>query len=84
MNKENIALTIQDILEKDFKIDTRGYRPQEVDQFLDVVIRDYNEYDNIIKGLNSEINRLVVENDELKQEVRDLKSSIETIKKSEE
>ena len=80
MNQENIALTIQDILEKEFKIDARGYRMQEVDKFLDVVIRDYNEYNNIIKELQAQKRDLILENDELKQEVRNLKSSLDTIK----
>lgn len=34
MYEEKIFLTANDILEKDFKIDARGYRPQEVDKFL--------------------------------------------------
>ena len=83
MNQENIALTIQDILEKEFKIDTRGYRMQEVDQFLDIIIRDYNEFGNIIKDLQAEKRKLILENDDLKQEVRDLKSSLDTIKSEE-
>ena len=41
MYQERILLTVQDILDKEFKIDTRGYRPQEVDKFLDVIIRDF-------------------------------------------
>lgn len=82
MNNNKIALTIQDILEKEFKIDTRGYRMQEVDQFLDVIIRDYSEYSNIIKELQVEKNKLLLENDELKQEVRNLRSSIDTLKTS--
>lgn len=80
MNSDRIALTMQDILEKEFKIDTRGYRMQEVDQFLDVVIRDYNEYNNIIKVLLKEKEGLLSENNSLKQEVRSLRSSIETVK----
>ena len=44
----------KDILDKEFKIDTRGYRPQEVDKFLDIIIKDYNEYNNIIKSLEKE------------------------------
>ena len=83
MNQENIALTIQDILEKEFKIDTRGYRMQEVDQFLDIIIRDYNEFGNIIKNLQAEKRKLILENDDLKQEVRDLKSSLDTLKSEE-
>lgn len=38
MIEEKILLTTNDILEKEFKIDARGYRPQEVDKFLDIVI----------------------------------------------
>ena len=49
--QDRILLTGKDILEKDFKIDTRGYRPQEVDKFLDVIIRDYEEFFAIIKEI---------------------------------
>ena len=80
MDKDKIALTMQDILEKEFKIDTRGYRMQEVDQFLDMIIRDYNEYNNMIKQLSEENSRLMEENDSLKREVRSLNSSIDTVK----
>ena len=80
MDNEKIALTMNDILEKDFKIDARGYRMQEVDQFLDIIIKDYNEYNNIVKNLREEKERLEAENASLKQEVRSLKSSIETAK----
>jgi len=83
MNQDRIALTIQDILEKEFKIDARGYRMQEVDQFLDIIIRDYNEYNNMIKALKVDLKTLSVENENLKQEVRNLKSSIETLKTEE-
>ena len=48
---DRLYLTPQEILEKDFKIDARGYRPQEVDKFLDMVIRDYTEYSNIVRKL---------------------------------
>ena len=77
---DRITLTMQDILEKEFKIDARGYRPQEVDKFLDIIIKDYNEYNNIIKGLKKENESLLAENTSLKQEVRSLRSSIETVK----
>lgn len=80
MNNDKIALTMQEILEKEFKIDARGYRMQEVDQFLDIIIRDYNEYNNMVKKLSEENSRLADENASLKQEVRSLKSSIETVK----
>ena len=80
MKSDKIALTMKDILEKEFKIDARGYRMQEVDQFLDIIIRDYNEYNSIVKKLSEEVKNLTDENTSLKQEIRSLKSSIETAK----
>ena len=77
MYHERIALTIKDILEKEFKIDARGYRPQEVDKFLDIIIKDYNEYNNIIRNLEKEKRALALENQNLKNEARNLRSSIE-------
>ena len=74
---DRITLTMQDILEKEFKIDARGYRPQEVDKFLDIIIKDYNEYNNIIRNLEKEKRALTIENQNLKNEVRNLRSSIE-------
>ena len=80
MYQGHIELTKQDILEKEFKIDARGYRLQEVDKFLDIIIRDYNEYDNIISALENDKRQLANENQELKQEVRDLKLSLQALK----
>ena len=77
MYNEQIYLTPQEILEKEFKIDARGYRPQEVDKFLDMVIRDYAEYNSIIKKLDKEIKDLTSDNNKLKQEIRFLKEQIE-------
>lgn len=80
MYQGHIELTKQGILEKEFKIDARGYRLQEVDKFLDIIIRDYNEYDNIISALENDKRQLANENQELKQEVRDLKLSLQALK----
>ena len=77
MYNDRITLTMQDILAKEFKIDARGYRLQEVDKFLDVIIKDYNENKNIIKRIEKEKRELAQENTVLKNEVRNLKSSIE-------
>lgn len=77
MYSERIYLTAQDILEKEFKIDARGYRPQEVDKFLDMVIRDYAEYNSIIKKLDNDIKNLNEDNSKLKQEIRCLKEQLE-------
>jgi DivIVA domain len=75
---DRLYLNTKEILEKEFKIDARGYRPQEVDKFLDMVIRDYTEYENIIKRLDQEIKNLTEDNITLKQEIRRLNSELST------
>ena len=67
----------QDILEKEFKIDTRGYRLKEVDQFLDIIIGDYEQFFNIINGLEKEKADLLTEVMSLKQELRNSKLNME-------
>lgn len=75
---DRFYLTPQEILEKEFKVDARGYRPQEVDKFLDMVIRDYTEYANIIKKLEKDIKNLMEDNSKLKQEIRRLQSEVDS------
>lgn len=77
---EQISLTPQDILDKEFKIDTRGFRPQEVDKFLDVIITDYTKFITIIKRLDSEKKELIEENLKLKRELRENRDKIELLK----
>ena len=76
MYNDRLYLTVDDILEKQFNIDTRGYRPQEVDKYLDMVIRDYTEFNNIIKTLEKDIKDLTDDNMKLKQEIRRLQGEI--------
>ena len=75
---DRLYLTPQEILEKEFKIDARGYRPQEVDKFLDMVIRDYTEYSNIVKKLEKYIKDLTDDNIKLKGEIRRLQEVAST------
>lgn len=77
MYQNKISLKPQDILEKEFKIDTRGYRLKEVDQFLDTIIGDYEEFLNIISTLEKEKADLMAEIMSLKQELRNSKLSVE-------
>lgn len=70
----------QDILKKEFKIDTRGYRLKEVDQFLDVIIDDYEQFLNMIDALEKEKADLLAEIMSLKQELRNTKLSMEVVK----
>jgi DivIVA domain-containing protein len=77
MLNDKISLTPQDILDKEFKIDARGYRPQEVDKFLDQVINDYSEFINEIKRLRKDIVLLTDDNTKLKNELRRIKANIQ-------
>lgn len=83
MYQERILLTVKDILDKEFKIDTRGYRPQEVDKFLDVVMRDYEEFIAQLKEMSHEIKDLTDDNMRLKQEIRSLKMKLDLFKETE-
>ena len=77
MYNDKITLNPQEILDKEFKIDARGYRPQEVDRFLDVIIKDYDELFKIINELDAERQELLDDNIRLKKELRNLRSKME-------
>lgn len=77
MYEDKRFLNARDILEKDFKIDARGYRPQEVDQFLDLIIKDYVDFETTTKRLITEIKALESENTKLKAENRNLRASLD-------
>ncbi|WP_053219450.1 cell division regulator GpsB [Virgibacillus senegalensis] len=61
MSLDRIQLTGKDILEKNFKTAMRGYNQEEVDEYLDVIIQDYEAF-------QQEIERLRQENDRLKRQ----------------
>jgi len=82
MYQNKIKLTPQDILEKNFKIDTRGYRLKEVDQFLDDIIGDYEQFLEIINGLEKEKADLLAEIMNLKQELRNSQLNVEVASRS--
>lgn len=82
MYQNKISLMPQDILKKEFKIDTRGYRLKEVDQFLDVIIDDYEQFLNMINTLEKEKADLMAEIMSLKQELRNSRLSMEVVKSS--
>lgn|SRR5574344_1986601 len=82
MYNERIFLTPQEILDKEFKIDARGYRPQEVDKYLDMVIRDYTEFLTIIKKLEKDNHDLTDDNVKLKNEIRKLNTNIEALEEN--
>ena len=72
-----ISLSPEEIYEKEFKVDARGYRPQEVDNFLDEVIKDYSSFIKIIRGQDKELQNLTQENNELRNRIRNLEERLE-------
>jgi DivIVA domain-containing protein len=57
---EQVKYTQKDILERAFKTKRVGvgYDPEDVDGFLDDVIKDYGAYNDRIKGLQEEVAKL--------------------------
>ena len=51
-------LNSKDILEKEFKTGLRGYNQDDVDQFLDDIIQDYETFEQTIASLTAENKRL--------------------------
>lgn len=80
MYQGKVELTPNDIYKKEFKVDTRGYNPKEVDRYLDICIKDYTTMFNMINTLQDEKSALQDENLSLKQEIRNLKMKLETLK----
>ena len=57
-------LTSKDVLEKEFKKSVKGYNIDQVDQFLDQIMEDYDKFEQVI-------NELKLENERLKDELSD-------------
>lgn len=55
MNQE---LTPKEIVEKDFSLSMRGYNPTEVDEYLDIIIRDYDAFITEINNLRDQVEEL--------------------------
>ncbi len=75
--EDKLYLNPNEILRHEFKIDARGYRMQEVDKYLDMVIRDYTELLKEIRVLEIENKNLREDNRKLQTEYRKLRDTIE-------
>lgn len=58
MLADKLKLTAKEILEKEFQTGIRGYKPEEVDKFLDLIIKDYETMHQTIDELQQENIRL--------------------------
>lgn len=57
-NLNDIKLSAQDVLKKQFRSKVKGYDPDEVDAYLDQVISDYETFHQIIEDLYGQIGTL--------------------------
>ncbi len=73
--KNEIVLSPDTLLNWDFKLDARGYRPQEVDKLLDIVIKDYQTWTMLERNYQDKI-------DELNKQILDLKHQLRTANES--
>ncbi|WAA11089.1 cell division regulator GpsB [Fervidibacillus albus] len=64
MEPNKVQLTAKEIVEKEFKTSMRGYNQEEVDAFLDRIIRDYEVF-------TQELESLKMENQRLKKQLED-------------
>ncbi|GGE56687.1 cell division regulator GpsB [Priestia taiwanensis] len=64
MQSGKLNLTTRDILDKEFKTGIRGYNQEEVDKFLDLIIKDYELLSKEIELLKKENERLKKSTDE--------------------
>lgn len=71
-NKLN--LEVEALLNKRFDIDVKGYNAEEVDTFLDLVIEDYQTYQQILVDLNRKVSDLEHKNATLLSEMIQIKN----------
>lgn len=60
------------ILNKEFKIDFKGYNAAEVDYFLDIVMGDYETFKNLLNLAYEKIEALNAKNAQLKELIQNL------------
>lgn len=69
-----VQYTPKEILDKTFKTKVRGYDQDEVDEFLDGIIRDYESYTSELERLRGDNARLLTRVDELTKQLSVSKS----------
>ncbi len=77
MISNKVNLTAKKILEKEFKVGVRGYKQEDVDKYLDIIIKDYEAFHKEIADLRLENSRLqkIVEEQKMKPPVQPVAST---------
>ncbi|WP_414046401.1 cell division regulator GpsB [Macrococcus equi] len=75
MSELNLKLSAKDIYEKEFeRTMVRGFKPEDVDSFLDEIIEDYQK----MADMNNQLLKLSDENTKLKREIENLRMRLAT------
>lgn len=75
-NLNDIKLSSEDILKKQFRNKVKGYDPDEVDAYLDQIISDYETFSSIIEDLYGQIGKLQRELMEAKETQKHVQTSV--------
>lgn len=76
--EKRFKLSVEDVLNKQFNIDFKGYSSAEVDEFLDLVISDYQEYEEMIRNLGERLQEYERQNAALKAKIVELEGRVDT------
>lgn len=80
-SKQNIQLSAEDILKKEFSTKLKGYDQEKVNSYLDIIISDYEHFNQIIDDQQKQISEL---QEEIKNsELRDRQNPYENLIKTE-
>ena len=69
-------LDAKKILDKEFHVDLKGYSPSEVDEFLDLVISDYQLYEQTMQELGEKLRSYENQIDRLQEEIAQLRAEV--------
>lgn len=77
-----VNLDIQTILNRQFNIDFKGYSAKEVDAFLDLIIEDYETYQDISAELNTKIAELERTNASLRAKLIEVEGKVRAMEQN--
>lgn len=71
-----LKLSAEEIYNKEFSIEFKGYSPKEIDSYLDLVIKDYQVINKVTNDLFEENRKLKYEIATLEAEIIELKAQL--------
>lgn len=66
---QNVQLKAEDILNKQFNVDFKGYNAAQVDEFLDVVLQDYQVYEEKMREVSEMLQKYEVMIEDLRRQL---------------